>query len=844
MKSIIAGLLTRLGLSLAAFFTITCVSSGEETRTSISLNSDWRFQFNDQAEFKKVKLNQVAKWENVSIPHTWNNLDGQDGGGNYRAGIGWYYREFKAVADNKNVYLRFEAANRDTEVYLNDKLVGKHEGGYSAFVFKINDYLSPSGINKLAVKVRNYERMQANSLPNRADYTFFGGIYRDVSLVYTNKVHISTDDYASLGSYVKQKKVSPESAELEIKTLLKNDTTEQQAVQVKVTVLNDRGETVASTSGDYQLSPTAGDTAMQTLLINQPHLWQGVEDPYLYTVHTDLYRENQLVDRVTQRLGLRFFSVDPNKGFFLNGKHLKLHGVNRHQDRLDKGWAISNEDIAEDIQIMLEMGVNSIRASHYQHAQRFFELCDEKGIILYAEIPFVDFMQDNEHYFENARQQMTELIRQNFHHSSVIFWGIGNETKESSNGTPSIKLLRELQPLAKKEDDSRLTNYAHNGTPNDEKIFVADVSGWNRYAGWYSGEAPSIAKTIDDFHQKNPKRAFSLTEYGAGGSIVQHTDNYTTRPDPRGPFHPEEYQSYYHEVYLKIIMDREWVFASWLWNMFDFAADHRDEGDTPGRNDKGLVTYDRKTKKDVFYLYKANWSKEPFCYLTSKRYTKRQSASTLIKVYSNCDEVEAFLDGKSLGKKKGAYGIFTWEGIQLGRGENRVNVRGTHDGKTYEDQAVWLFEGKAAEPQATGKSKAKAGASATRSKDQGAISASVSQAGHDSKHAYDKNPETRWAAKGLKEWIQVDFDAKKRITGFKVQFHKSDSRQYTIDIEVSEDGPFWEKVVADGKSTPGSNDYAVFKFAKPVTVQYLRVINKGNSQNDWISITEMEPLVD
>lgn len=808
-------------------------------REKILLSEDWSFQFNDEPDFEDVRFDQPSGWQAVTIPHTWNNEDGQDGGSNYRAGIAWYTREFKTPAQDRNIYLQFNAVNREADVYLNGQHIGSHVGGYSAFRFKINEFLRSDGLNKLVVKVKNYPRLEANSPPNRADFTFFGGIYRPVSLLITDRLHISPLDHASLGSYLKQESVDEEKADLEVKTLIKNDSDRTRDFEVRVRILNDASELVTSASETYQLKPSDQLTSILNMRVENPRLWQGIEDPYLYTVHTDIlkkrkvldiFKKRKVVDRVTQKLGLRYYHVDPDKGFFLNGKYLKLRGVNRHQDRLNKGWAISDEDTAEDIQIMLEMGVNSVRLAHYQQSQKIYDLCAEKGIIVYAEIPFVDYMQDNTEYFENAFQQMRELIRQNFHHSSILFWGIGNETKEAPTGAPSVKLLKELEPLVKQEDDSRLTIYAHNGSPTDPMVYVSDVVGWNRYYGWYGGDADRMGFVLDRFHELNPERALSLSEYGAGGSIIQHTNDFTARVDPKGPFHPEEYQSYVHEEYLRAINDRDFVFASWLWNMFDFAADQRDEGDTAGRNDKGLVTYDRKTRKDAFFLYKANWSSDPTCYITSRRYTERSTSDTYIKVYSNCDEVEAFLNGESLGTVEGSMGIFFWDDVRLKKGKNVVEVKGSNDAEILEDSCVWNWSGAQDEKSSS--------AASTR----GFVQASDFQKGREPDYAYDGDLDTRWSANGLDNWIQIDLDGKKTVKGLKIAFFNSNTRESTIDIEVSEDGPFWETVVDDGVSDIGSKDYSTFLFSEPVTVQYLRIINKGNTQNQWISITEIEVI--
>ncbi len=806
-----------------------------EIRDSQFLLDNWRFQFNDGEEFDKVNFKSSDKWEEVSIPHTWNNKDGQDGGGDYKAGVAWYYKEFSSnnylpQKDSKNIYIQLDAVNREAEVYLNGKLVGKHVGGYAMFRFKINDYLK-RGANMLAVKVRNYGRTEANSIPTRADFTFFGGIYRKVSLFTTDKIQISPLDYAGLGSYVKQKQVSQNIADLEVKTIINNDYDKSKKVEVKVSVMDKDGKLVVSVNEDYAINKNSSEISTLSLKIDNPHLWQGIEDPYLYTVNTDIYSDGKLVDRVTQRLGLRYYGVDPDKGFFLNGKHLKLRGVNKHQDRLDKGWAISDDDMIEDMNIIREMGVNTVRFAHYQHDQKVYEICDELGIIVWAEIPYVDYMRDNKVFFDNAKQQLSELIRQNFHHSSILFWSIGNETKaDQQNEAPSIKLLNVLQDHAKKEDDSRLSIYAHNGSPSDEKVYVSDLFAWNRYMGWYSGAPQAIDNALDTFHRDNPTRAIALSEYGAGGSVVQHTENFAEKVAPRGDFHPEEYQSYYHEIYLNAIESRHFVYACWLWNMFDFAADQRSEGDTSGRNDKGLVTYDRKTKKDVFYLYKATWSTEPTLYITSRRFIERKQKDTYIKVYSNCEQVEAFVNGKSLGILKGQNNMFLWENVELQNGENKIEVKGVLNGKTYTDLCTWEWNGV---------EKAQV---IRKSAEGGLVQASAFQEGNEPKMAYDDNPETRWAVNGLDEWLQIDFDGKETIKGLEITFDRTKGRVYTIDIEASEDGPFWEKVVADGKSIADIAGAITFKFNTPVTVQYVRIYNKGNDKNKWLSISEINVI--
>jgi beta-galactosidase len=430
----------------------------------------------------------------------------------------------------------------------------------------------------------------------------------------------------------------------------------------------------------------AGFDVTQTVTIANPRRWQGKTDPYLYGVTVEIHDAGAgtVVDVVTDRIGLRSFSVDANNGFLLNGAQVALHGVNRHQDRLGRGWAIGDAEHTQDFDLMDEMGVNALRTAHYQQDQKVYNLSDERGYVVWAEIPVVNAVTNSAAFTANAQQQMHELIVQNYNHPSIFFWGIGNEQANDDSATNT--LLASLASIAAGDDPDRLSTYAHNGGITSGLVNHSQVNGYNHYAGWYSGASSEFSSFVDNLHSTQPTRRIAISEYGAGASVIQHQEN-PPQPVPASHFHPEEYQALLHESHWTQIKTRRYLWGTFVWNMFDFASDGRAEGDTDGRNDKGLVTYDRVTRKDAFYWYKANWTTTPFVYITSRRWTARTAATTTVKVYATTDSVTLTLNGASLGTKTSTNHIFSWPNVTLAHGANTIVATGG----TNTDTVIWTL---------------------------------------------------------------------------------------------------------------------------------------------------------
>ncbi|MFM2294447.1 MAG: hypothetical protein RLZZ350_860, partial [Verrucomicrobiota bacterium] len=423
--------------------------------------------------------------------------------------------------------------------------------------------------------------------------------------------------------------------------------------------------------------------------ITKPHLWNGVADPHCYQATVRLTKGKETIDAIEQTFGIRSFALKPDAGFFLNGQHLGLHGVNRHQDRLDKGWAIATNDMSEDFKIMQELGVNTVRLAHYQHDQFFYDLCDHGGVAVWAELCFVNEPPATQAGRDNAKEQLRELIRQNFNHPSIFFWSIGNET---SNTNLAFDVLTELNAVAHEEDSTRPTTYASNHRVGDRRNYITDILAINKYFGWYNSTYADFGKFMDDSHALQPTLPFGVSEYGAGASIYQHEENPPVRNHmSQGIWHPEEWQSIFHEENWRQMQARPWIWGTYIWNMFDFVADARKEGDIHGRNDKGLVTYDRQTRKDAFYFYQAHWTTNAMVHITSKRFYQRAQPTTELKIYSNGDEVEAKLNGVSLGIKTSADRRFLWP-MELKSGPNRIEAIAYRGGRPVATDACgWTY---------------------------------------------------------------------------------------------------------------------------------------------------------
>jgi beta-galactosidase len=653
------------------------------SRKEVGLNGNWKFYKGDVAGAEQAGFDD-SDWISLNIPHTWNAIDGSDGGDDYYRGICWYRKHFRPDGSDsgRRFFLQFDGANLVTDAYVNEIHAGTHKGGYSRFRFDITSMIHPGLDNVVAVKVNNAINPDVPTLSG--DWTRFGGLYRNVSLLITDALHVDVLDYAGPGVYLKQTNVSESSADLEIMTRLVNQNPSEKSITLRVVIVDSLSRIVEELENERKVNGNSDWNVLQKTSLRNPHLWNGTSDPYQYTVYVEVAENRKVKDLVSQPLGLRFFHVDPDKGFYLNGKPLALHGVCRHQDRMDKGWAISEADQVEDMRIISEMGVNAVRASHYQQSQHWYSLCDQSGMTVWAELGLVNLITNSETFFANAKQQMIELIRQNYNHPSILFWSLGNEIW--SDETVAANLFRELNGLANAEDSTRLTTFATN--INISPNWIPDLLGWNEYFGWYYDNMSDFGTWVDSLHAVHPQTRLCISEYGAGASVRHHEEN-PQKPKTDGPWHPEEYQNQFHEETWKQICTRSYFWGSFIWNMFDFASDGRNEGDHPGMNDKGLVTYDRKVKKDAYFFYKATWTNTPVVYITSRRYTSRTTAPVDVKVYSNFDSVELKLNGISQGKRTGEDRIFKWKGIGLIAGKNSIEAVGFKGKKIYRDRCLW-----------------------------------------------------------------------------------------------------------------------------------------------------------
>ena len=572
----------------------------------------------------------------VDLPHTWNARDGQDGGNDYWRGTCIYRTHFAAPQFNtasQQVWIQFDGVNASAHVVLNGSPVCNHDGGYSTFRANITELLRDE--NELTVEVDNSKNDRV--YPQKADFTFYGGIYRDVSLMVVSKNHFTLDYFGGPGIRITPT-VQGADASVQVTTWHDGEG------EVSIELLDAAGNTVATGKGpDINLT------------IFNAHLWNGVKDPYLYSCKARLVVNGTVEDETTTRFGVRSFKVDPKKGFFLNGKSYPLHGVSRHQDRKGLGNAITHEMHDEDMALIKEIGANTIRLAHYQHDQYFYDLCDEVGMVVWAEIPYISEHMPNGR--ENTISQMKELIIQNYNHPCIVCWGVSNEiTISTKDKKDMLDNHRQLNDLCHEMDKTRLTTlacYAMCG-PFNRSAHITDMVSWNLYLGWYVPGFILNDLWMGFFHLCFPNRPFGYSEYGAEGMPNLHSTH------PHRGDHTEEYQAKYHEYMLRCFKRHPWMWATHVWNMFDFAADARDQGGEPGMNHKGLVTFDRKTKKDSFYLYKAWWSDEAFVHICSKRFVERTGSTATVKVYSNQSTVALYVNGNKVGEQTGEH-VFTFK---------------------------------------------------------------------------------------------------------------------------------------------------------------------------------------
>ena len=593
-------------------------------RSLVNINKGWLF-----SKTTDIPVALPTDWEGVDLPHTWNAIDGQDGGNDYFRGTGVYVKTIKKcdLPECDRYYLDIAGANSSADVYINGEKLAHHDGGYSTWRVDLTEKLGDEAT--LAIAVNN----EANDFvyPQMADFTFYGGLYRNVSIIGVKESHFDLDYYGGKGLMITPT-VSGEDAEVNVKVFVKNLTDAQ---KIAYTIYDkDENEIEKIVTTDTEV----------TFTVKNVHLWHGRRDPYLYCCEVEIVEGDDVVDNVCSRFGCRTFKIDPDNGFILNGEEYPLRGVSRHQDRLGFGNALLPEHHEEDIGYILEVGATTIRLAHYQHDQYFYDLCDEKGLVIWAEIPYISKHMPGGR--ENTISQMKELITQNYNHASIVVWGLSNEISIGGSDEDLLENHRILNDLVHEMDKTRLTTIAAVSMckMDDPYLQIPDVVSYNHYFGWYGGDTSMNGPWFDKFHATHPTIPIGVSEYGCE-ALNWHTS------DPKQGDYTEEYQAYYHEELIKQLFTRKYIWATHVWNMFDFGADARAEGGENGQNHKGLMTMDRKYKKDAFYAYKAWLSDEPFVHLCGKRYIDRVEDVTKVTVYSNLPEVELFVNGVSIGRK-------------------------------------------------------------------------------------------------------------------------------------------------------------------------------------------------
>ncbi len=653
-------------------------------RKKININDNWKFIKQDEVNAWE-KVYEDTRWQKINLPHTWNSIDGANGNSFYK-GACWYRKSFviNESESDKRIYIEFEGSNSITDVYINGNHIGQHKGGYSTFRFDITEAIKYGSNNILAVKVDN--TVVEDVYPTVADFTFYGGIYRNVNIVIADKVHFDLLDYGSSGVYITQEKVTDKKALIKITARLTNDNQAEKKLRLWGEVLNAENKAVTYMAHEIIVSGHETQEVDLKVEIDNPILWDGRKNPYLYKLRIYLSSYNDILDELNIPFGVRYFLIDAEDGFFLNGKHLSLKGVSRHQDRKDMGWAIGEEEQLEDMKLIKEIGATSIRLAHYQHNSFFYDLCDKEGMVVWAEIPFISVMSKKDLEGKNAKQQLLELIKQNFNHASIFFWGIQNEIQIGGDRPEVRKLVKDLNKLTKEIDPTRLSTMANVGFVDkvDEYNYITDVIGFNHYFGWYSGECENFSEWLDNYHKTNPEVALCISEYGAEGIIEYHSE------EPKVKDYSEEYHALLHEKVWNIFEGKTFLWGTYVWNMFDFGANIRDEGGVKGRNNKGLVTYDRKIKKDAFYMYKAYWSEEKFVHIASKRFIERTADKIQVKVYSNCSTVALYINDLLLETKTKSPRIFIFENVKLQNGINKVKAVGDDKDEILSDIAIFL----------------------------------------------------------------------------------------------------------------------------------------------------------
>ena len=711
-------------------------SAGADPRFQMTLRDGWRFKLGPDSA-TELQAEPDGKWTTVSVPHTWNRV------GYYKdapsthintaenvvttQGVGWYKVVFRPPAnvDGMESFLQFDAASRIATVWLNGTMLGTHRGSFSRFRLDCTAALKPGQENRLTVKVDNTKPALGSStadvLPLTGDFFVYGGLYRPVSLVFTRKMHLDLMDYGSAGVYATTTSIASGKAQVQVRARVRNDSEQTEAVVLRTLLIDAQGKVAAQQEQSVAVGPASGSESTANLAVPHPHLWQGVEDPYLYRLVVELSNKSSLlVDQVSFPFGIRLVRFDANEGLFLNGKHVAVHGVGYHQDREGKGWASEPEDVASDEAMMREMGVTGIRLTHYQHGQPIHDLADRDGLVLWDEIPLVsqwtlgESLQPTEALRENAQQQLRELIAQDFNHPSVITWSIANEV-DFGNSIPAflgnkrgiapdpLPLLKELNQLAHELDPSRPTTLATccEGRYAPETVpitaSVTDLSGANRYFGWYYDKPSDLGPHLDALHHTRPEQPMAVTEYGAGGAISLHSDNALGGPESRNRPQAEEYESYIHEQNWSTMRSKPYLWGTFIWNSFDFGSTTRSEGNAQDINTKGIVTFDHKHRKDPYFFYKANWTSTPTVHINSSLYTERAYRIADVRVYSNAPRTSLKVNGKLIGALADCPDrICIWSAIVLSPGANNIVATGSFLSGDVDDKVQWHLSDAAA----------------------------------------------------------------------------------------------------------------------------------------------------
>lgn len=669
-----AGIVRRL--LVLALFLIAIVAVRAEAqdrpagRAQTSLDAGWRFLRDDVSGASAPGFDDSG-WPEVTLPHTYNGADGDDGGTYYR-GAGWYRRvlALPRLPAGRRFWLQFDGAALAADIWVNGRRIGRHEGGHAGFRFDVTEALK-TGDNILAVRTDNTRLPQI--APLGGDFSAIGGLYRHVWLVEVADVHVDLADHGGPGLYVATTALDDRRADLLARVLLRNDAGRARMVTVRVAVTDRDGGVVATRDERVRLPARAGSMRQIPITVANPHRWRGRPDPYLYTVTASI-EGDAARDSVSVPLGLRTAAFDPQRGFMLNGAPYPLHGVNLfHPGRPGRGLAVTDAEVDADMQTIDDLGVTGVRFVHFQHPAEAYDEADRRGFAVWTEIALNGVIDPGKPFEENVSEQMRELIRQNYNHPSVVLWGIGNEVYAT---TPDVtRVLKAVNAVARAEDSSRPTIYAHCCQSDDnEKAGITDLIGFNRYFGWYPGQTGSIGDWADTYHAGHPSRAFAVSEYGAGASIRQQQVPPPAENVPESGWHPEQAQTAYHESNGAQLAARPWLAATFVWVAFDLASDGRHEGDRPGINDKGLVTYDRAIRKDAFYWYQANWSATPMVHLVDRRLVRRDTPTIEVRAFSNAASATLTINGRSIGTVPVTGHVARWPAVPLAMGDNIATV--------------------------------------------------------------------------------------------------------------------------------------------------------------------------